>query len=380
MNGCSPNGSPGLPAPAVDSLEDVYERWDGLGIPDRRRGDELTLIGRIVYVAEQAVFAHADGGAGAAKAEVTRRAGGHLDPDLAAAFAGDAGELLAVTGAPDLLAEVVAAEPGAGASVDGARVEELCGALAIVADLKGSDLIGHSAHVVVTTDAAARAAGLAEEDRQRLRAAGYLHDLGRVAVPSSVWDRSGPLGAAEWERVRLHSYWTDRILHRCPSLAPLAELAAGHHERCDGSGYHRGVRATELPFPARLLAAADVFAAATEPRPYRQAHSTESARELLIAEADAGRLDHEACAAVAEGAGLPRPRRSWPLDLTDREVEVLRLTARGMSNRAIAEELVIAERTVGHHLAHIYDKAGRRTRSGAAVFAVEHGLLPGQPE
>jgi DNA-binding CsgD family transcriptional regulator len=227
--------------------------------------------------------------------------------------------------------------------------------------------------VAQVADAAAAVAGL--PDRSALRAAALLHDLGRAAVPSEVWDRPGPLGPADRERVRLHAYWTERILRRCPGLAPLAELAAAHHERCDGSGYHRGAR--DLSHAARILAAADVFAAATEPRTHRPALTVDAARALLRDEAAAGRLDGAACAAVVEGAGLPRMPRAWPCDLTDREVDVLRLAARGLSNRAIAAELVISERTVGHHLAHVYDKTGHRTRAGAAVFAVEHGLLPG---
>jgi DNA-binding NarL/FixJ family response regulator len=126
-----------------------------------------------------------------------------------------------------------------------------------------------------------------------------------------------------------------------------------------------------------LLAAADVFAALTESRPHRPAAPPDRARALLAAEAAAGRLDADACAAVLAGAGLPVPRRAWPCDLTDREVEVLRLTARGLSNRHIAERLGVSDRTVGHHLAHVFDKTGRRTRAGAAVFAMEHGLVPG---
>jgi HD-GYP domain-containing protein (c-di-GMP phosphodiesterase class II)/DNA-binding CsgD family transcriptional regulator len=312
-------------------------------------------------------------------AEVRRRSGGHLDPDLAARFVADAEGLLAVLDAPDLLAAVLAVEPGPGAVVFPDELGRLCRALSVVVDLKGRFLLGHSAHVADTADAAAALAGVAEPERAPLLAAALLHDLGRVGVSSAVWDRPGALGAADWERVRLHGYWTDRILRRCPSLAGLAPLAAGHHERCDGSGYHRGVRSADLPFPARLLAAADVFAALTEERPHRRRLSLDEAAGVLTAEAAAGRLDRDAGAAVIEGAGLPRPRTARPCGLTDREVEVLRLSARGLSNRRIALELAISERTVGHHLAHVFDKTGRRTRAGAAVFAMEHDLLPAPP-
>jgi HD-GYP domain-containing protein (c-di-GMP phosphodiesterase class II)/DNA-binding CsgD family transcriptional regulator len=369
-------GRLGLAPATVDALDDVYERWDGLGIPGARRGEQVSLLARIVHVAEQAVLAAAEGGPAAAAAEVARRAGGHLDPDLATAFLRDGDDLLSVLEEPDLLAAVLGAEPATAAAAGPARQGDLCSALAVVVDLKGRHLLGHSAHVAAVADAAAGVAGLPEADRAGVHAAGLLHDLGRVAVSSEVWDRPGPLGSGDIERVRLHTYWTDRVLRRCAGLAPLAEIAAGHHERCDGSGYHRGVGGAELSFGARLLAAADVFAALTESRPHRAAHDIAGARTALIAEVDAGRLDQDACAAVLAGAGLPRPRREWPCDLTDREVEVLRLVVRGMSNREIAEALRVSDRTVGHHLAHVFDKIGRRTRAGAAVFAMEQGLVP----
>ena len=169
---------------------------------------------------------------------------------------------------------------------------------------------------------------------------------------------------------------TERILRRCPALERLVPLAAAHHERLDGSGYHRAARGIELSGGGRLLAAADVFAAMTEARPYREARSRSDAAHALQEEVLAGRLDAEVVGAVVEAAGLPRRRTAWPNDLTDREVEVLRVLARGLSNRAIAEELVLSSRTVQHHLASVYDKIDLRTRAGAAVFAIENGLVP----
>src|SRR5207237_5062069 len=124
---------------------------------------------------------------------------------------------------------------------------------------------------------------------------------------------------------------------------------------------------------------ADAFAAMTESRPHRPGLALDEAARLLIADAGSGKLDPEAAMAVVEAAGLPRPRPSYPCGLTEREVEVLRLCARGLTNREIADELVVSARTVQHHLASIYDKTGRRTRAGAAVFAVEHGLVSWAP-
>ncbi|MEU8896374.1 HD domain-containing phosphohydrolase [Nocardia sp. NPDC048505] len=364
----------GLPEAAVLALTEVKERWDGLGAPEHLRGEQISLPGRIVHVAEQAVLAAAGRDRRAAEAELRRRAGGHLDPDLVAAFAADA--LWDCLEAPDALTAVMHAEPGVPVYIRPAERLHLCLALAVVVDLKGRWLLGHSGHVADIACAAAELSGSSAAERADLRAAALLHDIGRAAVSTAIWDRPGPLGPGDWERVRLHTYWTDRILRRCPGLADLADLAAGHHERLDGTGYHRGVRSHDLPRTARILAAADVFAALTEPRPHRPAHTGDEAAALLLAEAGAGALDTGACAAVIEAAGLRKPRTELPCGLTEREVDVLRLAARGLSNRKIAAELVVSERTVGHHLAHIYDKTGRRTRAGAAVFAMEHGLLP----
>jgi HD-GYP domain-containing protein (c-di-GMP phosphodiesterase class II)/DNA-binding CsgD family transcriptional regulator len=362
----------GLSPPALAALEDVYERWDGAGLPGRHAGEAIPLVARVCHVAEQAVIWHGTGGRAAADAELRRRAGGHLDPELCARFLAAADELLAALDAPDMLDAVAAAEPEPIRAVPAARRDELLTALAIFADLKGTHLAGHSLRVRALATAAAELSGL---DAAELSAAALVHDIGRTGVNSAIWDRPGPLGPGDRERVRLHPYWTERVIERCPALVGLAPLAAAHHERLDGSGYHRAARAAALPPAARLLAAADAFAAMTEDRPYRPALASDVAARALLEEVAAGRLDPGAARAVVEAAGLPRPRVPWPGELTDREVDVLRLCARGLTNREIADRLVVSARTVQHHLAAIYDKTGRRTRAGAAVFAVEHGLV-----
>jgi DNA-binding CsgD family transcriptional regulator len=365
-----------LPAGAIAALNEVYERYDGHGFPTGRGGDSLTVGARIVHVAEQAVMGHYEGGAGGARTRVARRAGGQLDPEMCAAFAAGADDLLSALDAPDLLAGAVAAEPAPVTVVPAGERERVSQAFATFADLKGRFLLGHSGHVAWLADQAAEASGYDDEARRTIRTSALLMDVGRVGVSSAIWDRPAPLGPAEWERVRLHPYWTERILRRCPGLEQLAPLAPAHHERLDGTGYHRGARGIALSAGERLLEAADVFAALTEARPYREAFSRSDAARAVQAEVRGGRLDAEAANAVVEAAGLPRRRTSWPNDLTDREVDVLRVLARGKSNRGIAEELVLSPRTVQHHLASVYDKISVRSRAGAAVFAIEQGLVP----
>jgi HD-GYP domain-containing protein (c-di-GMP phosphodiesterase class II) len=183
------------------------------------------------------------------------------------------------------------------------------------------------------------------------------------------------LTASEWEQVRLHPYHSERILSRSSALAPLAPLAGMHHERLDGSGYYR--QATMIPTGARVLAAADAYQAMTQERPHRPALTPSAAAEQLNSEAARGRLDAEAVRAVLDAAGHPpaRARLTWPAGLSDREVQVLRLVARGYSNREIARVLWISPKTAGHHVQHIYAKIGVSTRAAAAMFAMEHDLI-----
>ena len=224
---------------------------------------------------------------------------------------------------------------------------------------------------------AATAAGLSDDDAVALHRAALVHDVGRVGVPNGIWDHPGALRVDQWERVRLHPYLSERVLHRCTSFAQFADLAGRHHERIDGSGYHRGATAEQLGLTARLLAAADAYHAMTEHRPHRPALASEDAARTLLDQVDDGRLGRVEVHAVIEAAGQATraPNVPRPAGLTEREVDVLRLIARGHSNKQVAAALGISPKTVGHHIEHLYGKAGVTTRAGATLFAMEHGLL-----
>ncbi len=213
-------------------------------------------------------------------------------------------------------------------------------------------------------------------DTRRLRRAGLVHDLGRLGVPNSIWDKPGPLTDGQWERVRLHPYYTSRVLARSKPLAELGSWAASHHERIDGSGYHRGVGAASLSRPERILAAADSYQAMGEARAHRAAVNANDAASELRLMARAGLLDGQAVESILAAAGQhARRRRAWPAGLSQREVEVLRCAAQGLLNKETARILSISERTVAHHLQHVYNKIGVSTRGAAALFAMENDLL-----
>ncbi len=121
--------------------------------------------------------------------------------------------------------------------------------------------------------------------------AASLHDVGRVGISASIWDREGLLTTSQWEQVRLHPYHSERILATSPALAELAPVVGMHHERADGSGYYRGCRNPTIPMAARVLAAADRFQTMTQRRPHRAARPAEQAADVLADEGRAGRFD-----------------------------------------------------------------------------------------
>jgi HD-GYP domain-containing protein (c-di-GMP phosphodiesterase class II) len=208
------------------------------------------------------------------------------------------------------------------------------------------------------------------------RRAALVHDIGLHGVPATILEKPTRLSGVESERIRMSAYYTERVLSRPPALARVGAIASLAHERCDGSGYHRGLTGNAIAFSGRLLSAACVFQAMIEPRPYRPAMSPADATKELRAEVRAGRLDADAVDAVLSAAGQSRgKRRSGPAGLTPREIEVLTLIARGASTRQVAQRLEITPKTAETHIERIYSKTGASTRSTATLFAMQHGLL-----
>ena len=367
----------GLSDRVLEAVGSAYEQWDGRGWPAGLKCADVPIAARLAQIAEFVEVAHRVGGVGAAKALARRRAGKQFDPTLARLVWGEGDMLLAGLDAVATWDAVIAAEPALAVELSPDRFDAALLAIANFVDLKSPYTLGHAHAVADLAAATGIQLGLPAEQVRTLRRAGIVHDLGRLGVSNSIWDKRGPLGAGEWERVRIHPYLTERMLHQSAALAPLGAIAVQHRERLDGSGYPRGLSGAAISRPARILGAADAYQAMREPRPHRPARSAEEAAAELRAEARAGRLDAEVVEAVLGAAGhRVARRRGGPAGLTPREVEVLRLLARGLSNREIAERLVITPKTVGNHIEHIYAKIDASTRATASLFAVHHGLLP----
>ena len=366
----------GLPRSVGEDVGHVFERWDGRGLPGELQGEAIPIATRIVAVARDTDVFFRLGGWELVAPVLRRRRAKAYDPAIVDIVL-DQGEAWLADTTESAWEIALATEPAPHIYVTEDRVDDVLRAFAEFTDLKSPYTVGHSLGVAVLVEEAARHAGLGEAEVADLWRAALVHDLGRTGIPNGIWDKAGPLSTIEWERVRLHPYLTERMLAYSKPLRRLAPLAGSHHERLDGSGYHRQAAASALPFPARVLAAADAYQAMTQYRPYRQALSADEAKEQLSTEAGKGRLDGEAVRAVLAAAGHRQPRRTtWPAGLTDREVEVLRLIAQGRSYREVAKLLTITPKTAEHHIEHIYDKIGVSARASAALFAMEHDLVP----
>jgi HD-GYP domain-containing protein (c-di-GMP phosphodiesterase class II) len=359
------------------ALWQLYERWDGRGAPRHLKGDDLFLPVRVIHLAQDATSFYRVGGIDAAVEVARQRSGGVYDPAIVDLFCHEAPDLLSCLNVESTWDAVLAAEPGAPTLLSEDQVESALQAVADFTDLKTPQTRGHSRSVADLVETAARQCGLLEAEVVALRRAALLHDLGRVGVSAAIWCKTGTLTESEWERVRLHPYYTERIFARASHLANIASLAAMHHEHLDGSGYHRGLRAPMLSPSARLLVAANAYCARLEPRPHRAMQLPDAAADDLRREVRNGKLDTHAVDAVLSAAGHPvhRSRRSPSVQLSEREIEVLRLIARGLSNKQIGVQLTITEKTVEHHVTHIYNKIGVSTRAGATLFAMQNHLL-----
>ncbi len=365
----------GLPAAIGELFGYTDERWDGKGIPGRAGGEAIPMAMRIVQVARDAAFQAMLAGESTAVEVIAERAGHAFDPQVADALVAGGVGMLRGEADRSLWDAVLDAEATPQITLAGDEIDIALAAIGDFGDLASRYLVGHSSTVSRLAGLSAECCGLDPAAVNLVRRAGRVHDLGRVAVPVRVWNHAGPLAAGDWEQVRLHAYYTERVLSRMSTLAAVAEVASFHHERLDGSGYHRGTMAREISRPARLVAAADVYAAMTAARPHRAALSPAGAAEAIAEEVKAGRLDAEAVAAVLTTAGQPVPAFARPAGLTEREATVIGLLARGHQTKQIAAELGISVKTADRHIQNAYAKIGVSTRAAATLFAMDHDLV-----
>ena len=291
-----------FPDATVVAMAAADEHWDGRGKPAGLRGGEIPLLGQIVGLAQTTEVFFAAHGPQAAAEVARRRSGTWFDPALArlAVRIADDADFWERVASPDVTAHVAELEPAERVVLAGdARLDLIAEAFARVVDAKSPFTSRHSERVAETAVGIAAVLRLGAGELRDLRRAGLLHDLGKLGVPNSILDKPGKLTPEEWAIMRRHPAHTAEVLAYVECLRPIAGTAASHHERLDGSGYHRGLDASALPLPARILAVADVYDALAHDRPYHAAMPAGRVLQILAADADT-RLDGRSIAALRE--------------------------------------------------------------------------------
>jgi HD-GYP domain-containing protein (c-di-GMP phosphodiesterase class II) len=368
----------GLAAEIREGLGQIYERWDGRGLPRGLSGDAVKFQVRLVTLAQDAIALHEVHGFATMAAMIEKRAGGAYERELTDLFLAHAERLFAGLDGPVDRETILSLEPKPYALLDEEACEQAYLAIADMIDMRMPFTFGHSRAVAALAEAAARRLGVPPAEVRAVRWAAYTHDLGELTVPVSTWMRAGALTERETDEAHLHPYHSERALASLGGDGKLvALLTQRHHERLDGSGYYRNSRGSDLSPAARVLAAAEAFQTAREARPQRAALSDVAAAAKIRTAVREGRLCADAAEAVLACAGQPA-RRAAPerlAGLTPREIEVLGLIAAGLTAKEAAKKLEIAPKTADNHIQSLYAKIGVSTRAGAALYALERGLV-----
>jgi HD-GYP domain-containing protein (c-di-GMP phosphodiesterase class II) len=305
----------GFTAATQEAIRTLDEHWDGRGMPHGLRGADIPLLGRIVGLAQTVeVFARTYG-VDAAMAVALERRGTWFDPllvDVLRSFRRDRlfwGEVLG----PDPAARLAAVEPEDQMVVaDEARLDSIAEAFARVIDAKSPYTGRHSQGVAELAAGIARVRGFSPDERRDLRRAALLHDIGKLGVSNRILDKAGPLTPEERRQVQAHAGHTQRILERVTAFAPIVDIASAHHERLDGSGYHRGVDGSRLNPLSRALAVADVCEALMADRPYRAGMPWDQVVAILRQDAGKGLCADSVAALEASLGWQPAEASSQP--------------------------------------------------------------------
>lgn len=366
----------GLGADVCDPLQQMFTRWDGQGVPSEISGDTIAFSMRLFHLADTVEVFHRTGGVDAAIAVARERRGKQLDPSIVDAFCAVAPQVLGDSSTEPDWSLILADEPALQRRLSDRELDAALEAIADFTDLRSAVRAGHSRGVADLAELAATRTGLGRSDVVTLRRAGLLHDIGLHGIPATILDKAGALSSSEAERMRMHTYYTERMLAQPEALARIGAIASMAQERCDGSGYHRGLSGAAIPLTGRLLASACAYLTLIEPRSHRPAMSAKQAMAELHAEVRAGKLDADATDSVLAAAGqAPGKRHGGPAGLTPREIQVLQLIARGASTRQVAQRLQITSKTASTHIERIYAKTDSCTRSTVTLFAMKNGLL-----
>ena len=282
--------------PVAQGIHDLDEHWDGSGKPEGKSGTEISIYARIALLAQVVDIFHMSGGEDVARKEIENRSGTWFDPVLTKAFRTIASRpsFWDAMEDDDLRSSILELEPiNSTINFDEDYLDDIAEGFAQVVDAKSPFTKGHSERVALFTDMIAEQLKLSAPHRRWLKRAALLHDIGKLGVSNSILDRPSKLDEAEWVIMRNHATETETILSRISVFKDMAPIAGAHHERLDGKGYPKNLKASDITLESRILAVADIFDALTADRPYRAAMPM--AKALAIMNEDVGKAIDQTC-------------------------------------------------------------------------------------
>ena len=274
----------GLPEATAEGILNLDEHWDGQGNPVGLRRTEIPVLSRIMLLAQTLEVFFASQNAETAHEVVKQRSRKWFDPDLvkAARSLAARGALWTDIATDEAFTVGLNMEPEQKTMAKGdATLDSICVAFANIVDAKSPFTFNHSSGVANAAVAIARTLQLSRERVMFIRHAALLHDLGKLSVSNAILEKPGKPDDAEWAAIRLHPFYTWKILQGISSFDEMSEVAASHHEKLNGKGYFRGFGADQLSLESRILAVADIFDALSAKRPYRDSLPLETVFEIM---------------------------------------------------------------------------------------------------
>ncbi len=288
---------------AIHSLD---EHYDGKGNPAQLKGDEIPLFSRIALLSQVVDVYFKACGKKAAVAEVKNRRGTWFDPEIVDAFLKVAEDdtLWQALAEDGIHEKVLALEPAEQAlPLSESLLDEIALAFGQVVDAKSPFTAGHSERVATYSNLMASHFGLPTAQRRWVKRAALLHDIGKLGVSNSVLDKPDKLTESEWGEMKKHPVFTEQILSNIDAFKALAQSAAAHHEKLDGSGYPKGLAADQIDIVTRIITTADIFDALSADRPYREAMPLAKVNQIMTDMV--GTAIDQACFTALQQAVIP---------------------------------------------------------------------------
>jgi putative nucleotidyltransferase with HDIG domain len=274
----------GLAEGTAEAIGGLDEHWNGGGNPDGLRGDEIPITSRIMLLAQTLDVFYTGAGQQQAIEVIQRRSRRWFDPAVVKAACALAKRQKLWNGLETVtpLPLALTLERGQKMLAQGdVGLDAVCRAFAQIVDAKSPFTFNHSNGVANAAIVIARKLNFSPARVIFIRHAALLHDLGKMAVSNSILEKAGKPDDAEWKILREHPSHTWNILRSVKGFEELSEVAASHHERLNGKGYHRGLTGDQLSTEARILVVSDIFDALSATRPYRDALPLEKVFEIM---------------------------------------------------------------------------------------------------